>query len=77
MFVKCTECELVGDCFLTIIPGPEMDQDHVYTFICGSCDYTEEKVRYAGSSIGNNPVTICPFCGCESREHRLLKPVMV
>jgi len=72
MFVRCPECELVGECFLTVIPNFEMDQEHIYTFKCGSCGHTQERVRYAGSSIGNNPITICPFCECDNREHKLL-----
>lgn len=77
MFVKCSECELVGECFLTIVPGTEMDQDHIYTFRCSSCGHAEQKVRYAGSSIGSNAVTECPYCGCDSREHKLLEPETV
>lgn len=74
MFGKCPECEMIGECFLTIIPGPEMDQDHIYTFKCDYCGYVSEKSRYAGSSIGNNPITICPFCECNSREHKIFEP---
>lgn len=69
----CEVCGLAGECTLTIIPGPEMDQDHVYTFKCYSCEHTEEKIRYGGSSVGNNPISICPFCGCESREHEIVE----
>jgi len=77
MFVVCPECELTGECFLTIVPGPEMDQDHIYTFECGSCQHAVSKTRYAGSSIGNNPFTVCPFCGCDSRDHKILEPAGV
>lgn len=71
MFAVCSECGLVGECILLIVPGAEMDQDHIYVFRCGSCENEISKTRYAGSSIGYNPVTICPFCGCDSGDHSL------
>lgn len=74
MFIKCPECELIGECFLTIVPGFEMDQEHIYIFKCSSCDYSDERVRYAGTSIGSNNITECPFCGCDNREHKVLEP---
>jgi len=77
MFAVCPECGLGGECSLTIVFGYEMDQDNIYTFICDSCGEKVVKTRYAGSAIGNNTITVCPFCECDSREHKIFEPVGV
>jgi len=77
MFVVCPECGLVGECSLIIVSGAEMDQDHIYTFECGSCQNIISITRYAGSVIGNNPISICPFCECDSKEHKVFEPTGV
>ena len=70
MFATCPNCGLTGTCSLTIVPGAEMTQDHVYIFKCDSCGHEVSIPVYAGSSIGNNPVTTCPHCGCDSEDHK-------